>query len=252
MADSSRYIVLKVGGNQVDDEDFLDALASTVAQMEAQIIVVHGGGKEIATLQKALGLMPRFVEGLRVTDDADLAVVEMVLSGRVNKRLVARFMRAGVMTLGLSGVDMGLVRVEKMEHPAGDLGWVGRVAQVDPAPLRMLLAQRIVPVISPVSLGFDGNTYNVNADHVAVGVAQAIGAEALYFLTNVAGVWVEDRVLEQLFVDEAETLIREGVIRDGMVPKVRSAVDAVTSGVPEARITDLAGLADAGGTVVIQ
>lgn len=244
-------VVLKVGGGQVDDEAFLDGLAETVARMREQVAIVHGGGKEIASLQTALGLTPYFVDGLRVTDAEGLAVVEMVLSGRVNKRLVARLMMAGVKALGLSGVDLGLVRVEKMAHPAGDLGWVGRVAQVDPEPLRMLLRQRIVPVVSPVSLGFDGHTYNVNADHVATGVARTLGASALYFLTNVAGVLVDGQVVGKLSAAEAETLIRNGTIRDGMVPKVRSALDAVTAGVQEARITDLKGLAGDGGTVVV-
>ncbi|MFQ5341603.1 MAG: acetylglutamate kinase [Anaerolineae bacterium] len=244
-------IVLKVGGSQADDDAFLHALAETVARMEEHVVIVHGGGKEIAWLQKTLGLTPRFVEGLRVTDDDGLAVVEMVLSGRINKRLVARLTMAGVPALGLSGVDLGLVRVEKMAHQAGDLGWVGRVVEVDPEPLRMLLQQRIVPVVSPVSLGFDGHTYNVNADHVATGVARALGASALYFLTNVAGVLLNDQVLSQLSAAEAVKLIENGTIRDGMVPKVRSALAAVAAGVREARITDLDGLAG-GGTRVAE
>lgn len=244
-------IVLKVGGNQVDDEAFLDGLAETVARMREQVVIVHGGGKEIASLQTALGLTPYFVDGLRVTDAEALAVVEMVLSGRVNKRLVARLTMAGVPALGLSGVDLGLVRVEKMVHQAGDLGWVGRVAEVDPAPLRMLLQRDIVPVVSPVSLGFDGHTYNVNADHVATGVARVLGASALYFLTNVAGVLVDGQIVNRLSASEAETLIENGTIRDGMVPKVRSALAAVAAGVREARIGDLAGLAGGAGTAVV-
>lgn len=244
-------VVLKVGGGQADDEAFLHALAETVAGLEEYVVIVHGGGKEIAWLQEALGLTPQYVEGLRVTDDDGLAVVEMVLSGRVNKRLVAHLVAAGVPALGLSGVDLGLVRVEKMVHPAGDLGWVGRVVRVDPEPLHMLLQRRIVPVVSPVSLGFDGRTYNVNADHVATGVARAIGAAALYFLTDVAGVLVDGEVLSRLSAAEAERLIDDGTIRDGMVPKVRSALDAVMAGVQEARITDLEGLAADGGTAVV-
>ncbi|MFQ5858876.1 MAG: acetylglutamate kinase, partial [Anaerolineae bacterium] len=138
----SSTVVLKVGGGQADDEAFLDALSQTVAQMEEHVVIVHGGGKEIAWLQQALGLTPQYVEGLRVTDDEGLAVVEMVLSGRVNKRLVTRLTAAGVKALGLSGVDLGLLRVEKMMHPAGDLGWVGRVVEVDAEPLQMLLRHR--------------------------------------------------------------------------------------------------------------
>jgi acetylglutamate kinase len=251
MDESTRCIVLKVGGNQVDDDTVLDALAETVARMEEPAIIVHGGGKEIASLQKAFGLTPQFVEGLRVTDDQGLAIVEMVLSGRVNKRLVARLMRAGVKALGLSGVDLGLVRVEKMVHPAGDLGWVGRVVTVDREPLWILLQHGIVPVVSPVSLGFDGHTYNVNADHVAMGLARAVGASALYFLTDVAGVLIGDQVVDRLSAAEVERLIENGTIHGGMVPKVRSALEAVGAGVPEARITNLDGLARGGGTAVV-
>lgn len=248
---NSRTVVLKVGGGQADDEAFLHALTKTVARMDEQVVIVHGGGKEVASLQKALGLTPRYVDGLRATDDDSLPIVEMVLSGRVNKRLVARLTAAGVKALGLSGIDLGLVQVEKMAHPTGDLGWVGRVVEVDPEPLQMLLRRRIVPVVSPVSLGFDGHTYNVNADHVATGLARAIDASALYFLTNVAGVLVDGHVVDRLSAVDAETLIGNGTIRDGMVPKVRSALDAVAAGVPEARITDLAGLAGDGGTIVV-
>ncbi|MBS1252432.1 MAG: Acetylglutamate kinase [Anaerolineales bacterium] len=244
-------VVLKVSGSFLDNEDFLAKLAETVAQMDERVVIVHGGGKEIASLQRALGLTPRYVDGLRATDDDSLAVVEMVLSGRVNKRLVARLMATGQNALGLSGVDHGLVRVEKMVHPAGDLGWVGRIMQVNAGPLRMLLQNGIVPVVSPVSLGFDGNTYNVNADHVATAIARALRASALYFLTDVDGVLVKGQVINTLASPEAEALIGDGTIRDGMVPKVRSALDAVTAGVREARIIDLAGLAEGGGTAVI-
>ena len=244
-------VVLKVSGSFLDDEDFLTKLADTVAKMDERVVIVHGGGKEIASLQEVLGLTPRYVDGLRVTDSDSLAVVEMVLSGRVNKRLVARLTSAGVKALGLSGVDLGLVRVEKMTHAAGDLGWVGQVAEVNPEPLWMLLQQGIVPVVSPVSLGFDGHTYNVNGDHVATGIARALNASALYFLTNVAGVMTDSQIINTLTTYEAETLIGNGTIRDGMVPKVRSALGAVDAGVQEARITDLIGLAQNAGTAVV-
>jgi len=248
---NSATVVLKVGGNQVDDRSFLDGLASTVAAMEERVVVVHGGGKEVAALQERLGLTPQYVEGLRVTDDASLAVVEMVLSGLVNKRLVAHFLAAGVDAIGLSGVDLGLVRVEKMRHPAGDLGWVGEVVEVRSDRLVWFLERGIVPVISPISLGRDGHTYNVNADHVATAVARAIGAVALLFVTDVPGVLVNGQVVERLTATQAEALIADGTIAGGMVPKVRSALAAVTAGVPEARIVDLEGMRSGGGTRVV-
>lgn len=244
-------VVLKISGSLLDREEFLDQLSETVTLMDQQMVIVHGGGKEIAALQHALDLKPRYVDGLRATDDESLAVVEMVLNGRVNKRLVARLTAAGVKALGLSGVDLGLVRVEKLAHPAGDLGWVGRVVDVNPEPLRMLLQQGVVPVVSPVSLGFDGHTYNVNADHVATGIAGALGASALYFLTDVAGVLIDDRVVTTLTASEAGALIDDGIVRDGMVPKVKSALSAVGAGVKEARITNLVGLVNNRGTSVV-
>ena len=138
-------LVVKIGGNEVDDETFLAGLADSIKDMrDAQPVVVHGGGKEIARLQNALGLTPQFIEGLRVTDGASLDVAEMVLSGLVNKRLVARLICAGVPAIGLCGVDFGLIRVEKMIHSTGDLGWVGRIVEVQTESLNRLLDQGLV------------------------------------------------------------------------------------------------------------
>ncbi len=187
---------------------------------------------------------------MRVTDDESLKVAEMVLSGLVNKRLVARLVAADVPAVGLSGVDWGLIRVEKMTHPAGDLGWVGRIVEVYPGGLQTLIEQGVVPVVSPISLGLDGRTYNVNADHAALAVAVALQAEALVFVSNVPGVLIEGQLAPRLTVDEVEPLIEEGKIHGGMVPKVRSALEAVAGGVQEVRITDLDGLRRGSGTVV--
>ena len=196
----SAPLVIKVGGNEIDQEDFLAKLVAAVAGVRkgAAPIIVHGGGKEIACWQERLGLVPHFVEGLRVTDEESLAVAEMVLSGLVNKRLVAHLVAAGVPAVGLSGVDWGLIRVEKMMHPAGDLGQVGRIVKVRPNGLETLTRQGVVPVISPISLGLDGQTYNVNADHAALSVAAALGAESLVFVTNVPGVLIDEQPIPHL------------------------------------------------------
>ncbi len=240
-------IVLKVGGNEIDDPGFLNGFAQAVAAMAEPPVIVHGGGKEIAELQVKLGLTPSFVDGLRVTDEASLAIAEMVLSGRVNKRIVAALLQAGVDAIGLSGVDRGLVRVEKMRHPSGDLGRVGRVIDVRAGVLREAVAKRIVPVISPISLGSDG-AYNVNADSVACAVACALDADAV-FVTNVAGVMRDNQIVPALTAREAEGLIQSQVIHGGMIPKVRAALDALGSGARAARITNLAGLGNGGGTL---
>ena len=249
----SAPLVIKVGGNEIDQEDFLAGLVAAVVEVrkEAAPIIVHGGGKEIARWQERLGLVPRFVEGLRVTDGESLAVAEMVLSGLVNKRLVARLVAARVPAVGLSGVDWGLIRVEKMVHPAGDLGQVGRIVEVHPEGLEALTRQGVVPVISPISLGLDGQAYNVNADHAALAVAAALGAESLVFLTNVPGVLIDDQPVPHLTAPEAEDLIANGIIVGGMIPKVRSALEAVAAGVSRAVITDLDGLREGTGTAIM-
>ncbi len=240
-------LVLKVGGNEIDDAQFLTGFVRAVAGMTDTPVIVHGGGKEIADLQVKLGLTPRFVEGLRVTDDASLAIAEMVLSGRVNKRIVAALLRAGVDAIGLSGVDRGVVRVEKLQHPAGDLGRVGKVVGVRGEVFLDFTARQIVPVVSPISLGDEG-AYNVNADSVACAIATALNADAVVFVTNVAGVLQEDRVIPLLTAREAEALIKSRVIFGGMIPKVRAALDAIAGGARAARITNLEGLSNGGGT----
>jgi acetylglutamate kinase len=245
-------LVIKIGGNDVDDPQFLTGLVEAVKNLRGlQPIIVHGGGKEIARLQKALGLAPSFIEGLRVTDTPSLDVAEMVLSGLVNKRLVGRLETAGVPAIGISGVDLGLIRVEKMTHPAGDLGWVGRIVEVRPQALELLLTQGLVAVISPISLGADGHTYNVNADHAATAVAQALNASQLIFVSNVPGVLIGEQIVPRLTAGEAEEWIRCGKISGGMVPKVRSALEGVAAGIREVRITNLAGLQSGAGTALL-
>ncbi|MCC7355701.1 MAG: acetylglutamate kinase [Anaerolineae bacterium] len=246
-------LVLKVGGNELDDPAFLDGLAGAIGWLGAdhRVVLVHGGGKEIAAWQEKLGLTPRFIEGLRVTDDQSMAVAEMVLSARTNKMLVARLLRAGILAAGISGVDGGLLIVEKMTHPAGDLGRVGRIVGSDPLILRALLAGGFVPVVSPISLGRDGRSYNVNADQAAQAVAVALGASALVFVSNVPGVKANGQVVESLTVAQAEGWIADGTISGGMIPKVRAALSAVGAGVRRAVITNLAGLRENSGTAVV-
>ena len=241
--------VIKIGGNELDQPAFLTRLAQEVRAIGEPVVMVHGGGRAIADLQARLGLAAVKVEGLRVTDPDSLWAAEMVLSGSTNKRLVAALVTAGVDALGLSGVDRGLLRCEQKVHPTADLGLVGEIVQVRTEVLTGLLAAGVSPVVSPISLGLDGRTYNVNADTAAAVVAQALGAELLDFVSNVPGVLVEGRVCAGLTAAEAEGLIAAGVIREGMVPKVRAALAALAEGVQRARIVDLNGLAAGGGTV---
>lgn len=247
-------LVLKIGGNQVEDEDFLAGFVAAVKGLLADhaVIVVHGGGKEIAALHNQLGVSFETVEGLRATSEESLRLVEMVLNGVVNTRLVRTLVNGGVDAVGLSGVDLGLVRVTPLSVNGRSLGRVGAVQHVNGEALLQLLDIGITPVISPVSLGEDGLSYNVNADHVAAGVARAVEAARLVFVSNVPGVQVTSRTMRALTIKQIEGLIAEGHITGGMIPKVRSATEAVLSGVYQAVITDLAGLAKDGGTAIIK
>lgn len=248
-------LVIKVGGNDLDDDAFLFGLVEAVKTLQKdpyRLVIVHGGGKAVTEYQKRLGLEERRIEGLRVTDNASMDLAEMALSGLMNKRIVRAFVREGIRAAGISGVDDGTIYVEKMWHPLGDLGRVGEVRDVDPYLLNTLLDAGILPVVSPISFGaLDAVSYNVNADHAATAIAAKLGAIKLIFVTNVPGVLVAGRVCRALTARQAEAWIEEGIITGGMAPKVRSAVAAVNGGVTQAVITNLAGMQEGSGTGVI-
>ncbi len=247
--------ILKIGGNELSDPAFLQQLGETIARLQEPaalpVVVVHGGGKGIARLQEKLGLETVKVDGLRVTDLASLNVAEMVLSGQSNKIVVKALLEAGVDAVGLSGVDGGLLRCRKKAHPTADLGYVGEIVAVRRDLLQKMMAVELTVVLSPISLGLDGLTYNVNADEAAGAVATACAAEELTFVSNVPGVLHDGLVLPQLTAPQVEELIAEGVISAGMIPKVRAALQAIERGVARARIVNLAGLLQDGGTTFV-
>ncbi len=245
-------LVLKIGGGELDDPAFVAQLGDAVAALPAPPVLVHGGGKEIRELQERLGVKPQYIDGLRVTDAESLSIVQMVLAGRINKRLVASLSQAGLDAFGMSGVDRNAVKAEKLVSAAGDLGQVGRVVGVRTEVFTRLLDDNVTPVLSPICYGADGSIFNVNADHVAMAVAIQMSAEALVFVSNVPGVLRQGELLARLTAAEVEALIDDKVIVDGMIPKVRSALEAVAGGVPEVRITNLAGLKEGTGTAIVQ
>jgi acetylglutamate kinase len=201
-------------------------------------------------MQERLGIQPVMVDGLRVTDGQSLAVVQMVLSGQTNKQIVAALLAAGVDAVGLSGVDGGLLRCVQREHETADLGFVGEIVKVRKELLLELTKHRVTPVISPISLGLDGHIYNVNADEAAGMLAGALEADLLTFVSNVPGVLDENGApIASLTAENTEALIESGVIRDGMIPKVRTALNVVSKNAANVRIVNLAGLAGANGTV---
>ena len=245
---SGSPIVIKIGGHEIEDESFLQRLASVIRQLEIPVIIVHGGGKEISTMQEKLGIQPHYVDGVRVTDAESLAVVTMILCGVINKRVVRIFNLAGLDAQGMSGVDRILISAVKMPHSTLDMGFTGEVVRVKAAVLHEMLATGVTPVIAPICHG-DPSPYNVNADHVAGAVAAAIGAERIVFITNVEGVLVDNAVTPALTKVEADKLIADGTISGGMIPKVQTALYALDGGVQRSVITNLVGLETNGGTV---
>ncbi|NTU86157.1 MAG: acetylglutamate kinase, partial [Chloroflexales bacterium] len=181
--------VVKVGGNELDDPAFLAGLSAAVAAFPGPLVLVHGGGKEITAALDREGLPVQFVEGLRVTSPEAMAVMQRVVCGTINKRVVASLVGAGARALGLSGIDLGLLRCAPHRPGGADLGRVGTVTTVDAGAIRAMLAQSWLPVFAPVALGAeDGLSYNVNADMVAQAIAAALGGAELLFVTNVPGV----------------------------------------------------------------
>jgi acetylglutamate kinase len=207
-------------------------------------VIVHGGGPQIGALMKRLGKEPRFVGGMRVTDEETIEIVEMVLVGRINKEIVGLINLHGGRAVGLSGKDGSLLRARRRLHrmPDGtmaDIGLVGEVESVNPEAIRLLEENGFIPVIAPVGVGAAGETYNINADLVAGDVAAALAAEKLIHLTDVQGIRGEDgQLVSTLTRDRAERLIKGNVIDGGMLPKVESSLRALTGGAAKAHIID--------------
>lgn len=245
--------LIKIGGNQLDDPTFVAGMAQAVKRMVAadQIpVIVHGGGKAIKTLQEKFGVQPRYIGGLRVTDEQTMLMVLMALGGQANISLVAALTNAGVEAQGFDGADRGLLRSRSLIHPGGDLGRVGRIVAVRGALILETLAAKVVPVIAPVALAEDGGFHNVNADQAAGAVAAAIGAEQVTFLTDVPGVLQDGLRVDRLTRGQAQTLISDGIAKDGMAVKLNAALEALSAGVGRAMITNLEGLERGIGTTV--
>lgn len=240
--------LIKVSGHELDGPTYLADFAAAIKSLNTPTVIVHGGGAEITAMQKVMGIEPRYLDGIRITDRDSLKIVEMVMCGTVNKRLVRCLLAVGLDALGLSGVDRGLVRARQMQVAGQDMGFTGEVVSVRGEVLLDMLQQGMTPVISPVSLGEETN-FNVNADHVAGALAAAINASRVVFLTNVEGVLVDNKVVSTLSLDQTQRLIDDGTIFGGMIPKVKTALHALETGVHSAVITNLKGLAIGGGTV---
>jgi acetylglutamate kinase len=242
-----KTLVIKYGGAAMEQADLKEQFAKDVLLLRLvgiRPVIVHGGGPQIGALMKRLGKEPRFVGGMRVTDEETVQIVEMVLVGKINKEIVGLINLHGGRAVGLSGKDASLLRAQKRLHklPDGtsvDIGLVGEVEAVNPEPIRLLEESGFIPVIAPVGVGVGGETYNINADLVAGDVAAALFAEKLIHLTDVTGINGEDgRLVSTLTKREAERLIKAGVIDGGMLPKVESSLRALTGGAQKAHIID--------------
>jgi len=236
-----KRVVVKFGGQALEKNELGTLVEDLVLLQQSGLrpVLVHGGGPEITRALERLGIEPRFIEGLRVTDADTMEVVEMVLAGRVNKRLVTMIQESGGRAVGLSGKDAFLLKARP--HPRhAELGFVGEVESIDTEILEILVDRNYLPVVCSVGWGEDGETYNLNADTVAAGLAVALGAEKLIILTDVRGIHQETRRGNQriatLTPAAAEELLETGVVSRGMVPKLRACVDAVERGVPSAHI----------------
>lgn len=240
-----KTVVVKYGGNAMIDESLKSQVMQDIALLHyvgIRPILVHGGGPEINALMKQMGHEPAFVGGLRVTDAATMEIVEMVLAGKTNKGIVSLLNKQGARAVGLSGKDANLILAYKMESDSGDLGYVGEVAQVNSAILTLLSEQGYIPVISSVAMGPEGESYNVNADHVAGHIAAAVKAAKLVILTDVEGIYANypDRgsLIHEMDVEQAEALLASGAADRGMIPKVEACITAVEGGVPRAHLID--------------
>jgi acetylglutamate kinase len=242
-----KTLVIKYGGAAMEQTDLKQTFALDVILLRLvgmNPVIVHGGGPQIGSLMKRLGKEPRFVGGMRVTDAETVEIVEMVLVGKINKEIVGLINLHGGRAVGLSGKDADLLRARRRSHrlPNGeevDLGFVGEVEHVNPEPIRLLEEHGFVPVIAPVGVGAQGETYNINADLVAGEVAAALGAEKLIHLTDVAGILDgQSRLISTLSRKEAERLVQESVIEGGMLPKVESSLRALQGGTAKAHILD--------------
>jgi len=238
MGDPKRTVVVKIGGSMAEDVQCLRELSADLAQLAAtgfRVALVHGGGKDINRNLKWLDQEPRFVDGLRVTDEAAMDMVEMTLSGRVNKLLVRLLLSAGARACGISGTDAGLFRVTPLRDD-GALGRVGSVTEVHPEILDALWSGDFLPVVSPVSLGPDGQSWNVNADDAAAALASRLGAQTLVFISDVPGVLENGSRIPSLDSAGVEDLILRGVASGGMIPKLRGCVQTLRSGVESVTI----------------
>lgn len=239
-----KIIVVKYGGSAMLDENLKKQVIEDVTLLKLvgfKPIIVHGGGKDISAWIEKTGMKPEFVNGLRKTDEPTMEIAEMVLN-RVGKSLVQKVEKLGVRAIGISGKDGGLLKVKKKYSEGEDIGFVGEITSVDPKILYDLLEKDFLPIVCPIGMDDNYDTYNINADDAACAIAKAMNAEKLAFLTDIEGVYKdpddEETLISELTVSEARKLISDGYIGGGMLPKLANCIDAIEQGVSRVHILD--------------
>lgn len=239
-----KIIVVKYGGSAMVDEDLKKQVIQDVTLLKLvgfKPIIVHGGGKEISRWVGKVGKEPEFINGLRKTDAETMEIAEMVLN-KVNKSLVSLVEGLGVLSIGISGKDGGLLKVKKKYSDGKDIGYVGEITEVNPKILYDLLEKDFLPIVCPIGMDEDSNSYNINADDAACAIARAVSAEKLAFLTDIEGVYKDpddkSTLISELTVSDAKKLITDGFIGGGMLPKLNNCIDAIDNGVSRVHILD--------------
>ena len=239
-----KIIVVKYGGSAMIDKELKKHVIQDVTLLKLvgfKPIIVHGGGKEISRWVEKTGMQPEFVNGLRKTDAATMEIAEMVLN-KVNKSLVQMVEELGVNAIGISGKDGGLLRVEKKYSDGQDIGYVGEITEVNPKILEDLMERDFLPIVCPIGMDANYETYNINADDAACAIAQAVQAEKLAFLTDIEGVYKDpadkSTLISELTVSEARELIADGFIGGGMLPNLNNCMEAIEKGVSRVHILD--------------
>ncbi|MBG56363.1 MAG: acetylglutamate kinase [Deltaproteobacteria bacterium] len=237
---NGKIVVVKYGGAAMIEEHLKKNFAQDIVQLQSLgmlPVIVHGGGPEVSKAMEQLGQKVSFIDGLRVTSSENLKVTEMVLSGTVNKEIIAHINTFGGKAVGVSGKDGHLIEAEKKSHEGGiDLGFVGEIKKVNSELLMVLLTQGFLPVVSPIGLGKDGVTYNINADTTASRIAVSLGAYKIIFMTDIDGVLEKGKLCAQITSNEVEKMVKNKIITGGMTPKVEACLHCVKNGVESAQI----------------
>ena len=239
---NGKIVVIKYGGNAMINDKLKNSVVRDIVLLSligVKVVLVHGGGPEISEMLSKIGKESKFVNGLRVTDTETVEIVQMVLAGKINKNLVNMIECCGGRSIGLSGLDGHMIKAEMKNE---ELGYVGRITKIDPRPILDVIEKGYIPVVSTLGCDDEGNVYNINADTAAAKIAGALGAESLLTLTDTAGILMDkddpDTLITKINIEETKKLIEDGIICDGMIPKVECCTNALLDGVKKVFIVD--------------